>query len=233
MQTVQWITFGLAQSLSKTTVHFFPSAAGIAAPYPVVTRLSCFRAGECQKSVTVEGLRLQQPDGIVIDELFPFLQEQSTGLFGLEMTLGCGQPRVDLSRSNCFVELRNKSAVTKFRPTMVQTASDKSDCSTGMIIKDAYLNTSLVFVNGTEQEMSPGLSGSGAPIFQCSSVAPLSILEVVASESALDKIEPRQFGWGMSRLQSLALSEPIASGGACYLMYRDAVSRFPLSVRQL
>jgi len=239
MQTVQWITFGLAQNLAQTSLHLVPAAAGISAPYPVVTRVSCFRGGECQKSLTVEGLRLQQPDCIVVDELFPFLKEQPVGFYGIEITLGCAQPRVDLSRSSCFMEIRHKSTVLQFRPAITGKAESNgsTEKSTGLVIKDSYLNSSIVFVNGTEQQFSPALIqgdvDSTHSVFTVEAVAPLSVLEIPAKEGSVERLKARQFGWGMSRMTSVTLSEQLPSGAGCYLMYRDAVSQFPISVRQL
>ena len=235
MQTVQWITFGIAQNLCRTAVHFFPIASGISAPYPVVTRISCFRGGECMKSVSVEGLRLQQPDGVSVDELFPFLKDQPAGLYGLEMTIGCGQPRVDLSRSSCFLEIRNKSASMQFRPQIVRQGKEEKSPSSGLVVKDAYLNSSLVVVNGTEHGIRPGLHGetTGSALFRCDEIPPLTVVEVAASEAVVEKLSAKPFGWGTSRMETVTCAEPLPEGASCYLMYRDAVSQFPLSVRQI
>ena len=74
-QVVSWVAPVVSSGLTRTVVHFFPAARGVASPYSVSCRLTLFGGGIERRSVVLEGARLNQPDGLFVDEAFPELPE--------------------------------------------------------------------------------------------------------------------------------------------------------------
>src|SRR5690606_18742719 len=99
MNSMRWRGFFICNSVTRPYVHFFPHSANTTAPYPVVATITIFGAGLKTASVSLEGARLSQPDGVRLDAIFEDLATGVQGLPGIEVELHSNQRRVDMSAS--------------------------------------------------------------------------------------------------------------------------------------
>jgi|GEM_PF-1208771 len=177
MQTIKWLTFGLSNAVTQTCVHFFPAADSVTAPYPAFCSLSLFGQNlPTQKTVTLEGGRLGNPDGIRVKDAFPALAAESVGVFGLEVEISCAQPRIDVSGSGCVIEFISQGFVTRFWPKQRAVTQDSNRSikvrssqsvdiiskraaspRVGVCLSDPYNSSCLVVVNSSERPVAAWL----------------------------------------------------------------------------
>jgi len=182
MRSTKWLAFGLSNKQTKTLVHFFPSAGSITAPYPVNCKLSIFGHWEGKKSLTIEGARLSQADGIRVEEVFPdYLggAESHQGIYGLEIELSVFQPGIDISASSCIVEMQSRASTASYRAAPLSQSNssatleekksrkaseessiddEKEELSIAnfLSVHDAYQTTSLIMLNSGNEKFIPG-----------------------------------------------------------------------------
>ena len=240
MQTIRWIAFGLANATTRTALHFYPSAGNVTAPYPVSCKLSVFGEGIEKASISVDGLRLSQPEGIWVDEAFPVLKSGALTLFGLEIVLSCSQHRVELDGSSCIVELNSLAQSVRYWPVSVEGGSGRSRALAAAALRDAFSQTALVAINSTpeRQEFAVALSAfeSSEPRTLSSAQAPALPPHALA-EIPLDLVfdenfaalKVREYSWGVLRARNLALLDS-HSPLVAYALHRDSSSRRILSV---
>ena len=154
MQSVSWITCAISSAISRSIVHFFPSAQITSAPYPVVFKLSIFGKDIQPKYVALEGGRLGQPDGVRLEDAFPQLAEGVSGLIGLKIEVTTPQPRIDLSPSQCVMEIISSAQSVRFNLRQVGQTEKRSNApqpqkSVPIVagINDAFFLSSLALVN--------------------------------------------------------------------------------------
>ncbi|MCB0310826.1 MAG: hypothetical protein KDD42_06310 [Bdellovibrionales bacterium] len=242
MQNVRWLTFGMASALTRTILHFYPSSGNVSAPYPVSCRLTIFAQGEVGNSITVEGLRLSQPEGIWVDEAFPVLRDNSVGFYGLEILLSCAQQRVDLDPSMCVIELLSAVQSTRFWPHRLDQATPemaKQEANLMPLFGDAFNTTSLVVLNYSNEAKQPSLSvnnknGESVPLpgVPQQTIAARSVLELDFSKfpEALAVEQPTECGWGLLRGRGLRLEPSVNQELAYFAVYRDVLTKRPVSV---
>ena len=114
VQTIRWIGFGILTALTRTALHLYPSSGTVTAPYPVNCRLALFGPGFQSKQVTLDGVRLSQPEGLWLDEVFPILRDSGASLFGIDLSFSCNQSRVDLGGSGCVIEFSSMSQSARY-----------------------------------------------------------------------------------------------------------------------
>ena len=175
MYSVRWVGFGISQSLTKSVLHFFPTSANVTAPYPVQCKVEIFSSRFGRKSLLLDGARLNQPDGIKLDAAFPILEEGANPLFGISLELSAAAQRVDISPSQCFIELIQAGSRIRFRLKPVAVAQR----SYPLLYKDDVSETSLVVVNNSEDQISV----SGMTNEDSIPVAAQSVVEIEPTES--------------------------------------------------
>ncbi|MCB0340447.1 MAG: hypothetical protein KDD53_12625, partial [Bdellovibrionales bacterium] len=87
MSSNRWVSFCAHDSLLRSIFHFFPSALGVTVPYPAECRISLFGDGFGMRQVVLQGARLNQPDGVRLEDAFPSLLESAPSLLGIEITI--------------------------------------------------------------------------------------------------------------------------------------------------
>lgn len=226
MQLVRWLGFGFSNSVTRTVVHFFPSAGNVTAPYPAQCKLSIFGAGLDRRSVVLDGARFSQPDGVKLDLAFPALQEGFSGPFGLEVEITTSQPRQDLWCSFCVVELVSASPSVRYLPRQVCTeGEDLCIARVGLMKRDAFSNSSVIVVNGSSALFKPSLSG-----LSVEGVPPGTATEVESGESFYKDVEPLECSWGLCRAAGIQVGEDFPIEAAYFVLYRDSGTRRPVSV---
>jgi len=249
--TVRAIAFCLSTNSIRTRIHFFPSAGITTGPYSIQCNLSLFVKGSERKTVMLDGGRLGQPDGVRLEDAFPHIRTEQSGIFGLEIRLSCHQARVNLLSSQCAIELVGPQynvmyGVSPFTPVAVEQETPGFEGGSDIVIparkrpwsslglQDAVVSSSLVLVNGTNEAIKPDvyrLEGERTVTLQVGTVSPESALEVPLEESLFRESTPNECAWGLVRAEGVYVgSNSIAPGVGYYVMYRDIVSKKPLSV---
>lgn len=237
MQTVSWLGFGICSSLTRTMVHFFPSAGGVSAPYQSSCQISVFSSAMEPKSALLDGVRLSQPDGIRLEEAFPALQPGGGGLFGVHIKIATNQPRVELQKSLCFIEVVNQFNSARFAPYLERAASaEPASPRGGAAIKDAFHTTTCVIVNGSDKNETVSLLASGIgnePVRTAATreVPSGGVIEVDLDAAQLfTQAQPVEQSWGLVRSQSVFLNDNLSDQIGVFLVYRDCESKKPISV---
>lgn len=227
MLSFKWLGFGVSNSLTKTVVHFFPSAGNVTAPYPAQCKLTVFGQGLQRRSVMLEGARFSQPDGVRVDAAFPALQEGLPGLFGLIVEITSTQPRVDLSASSCIVEFVSAAPSVKYVPRAVLGDEPVSpEYSTALGIRDAFNVSSVVVVNASYASYSPKLTIPGVQMdFGGETVGEIELQEALFRERV-----PSEASFGLCRTLPISVSADYSAETAYFMMYRDSATKRPVSV---
>jgi hypothetical protein len=233
-QVVSWIGPCIASGLTKTVVHFFPAARGVASPYAVSCRLTLFGDGTERRSVVLEGARLNQPDGLFVEEAFPELLAMAgagAGTAGLELELFTDQPRVDVGPSRCVFEYHSGLNVVRFNPVCVSLPRSEQ---LGAACFDNQISSSLVIVNRSKMSVLPNFSmefrGQVVKV-ATEAVAGQSVAEFPLrwdGESG-EHVRSEQFQWGTGVAATLRSDEPLTGSCGAILMYRDVQTKQPLS----
>lgn len=251
--TVKAVMFCLSTSSIKTRVHFFPSAGSSTAHQPITCVLSLFGKGIEKRSVMLDGGRLNQPDGVRLEDAFPTLRSEASGIFGLEIELSSQQGRVNLLNSQVAVELVSpQSSLLYYSGPMGVEGEVESPVSeetqglaerlqalrrrsfVGVGMQDSFITTSLVMINTTSETVRPSIFhgvGPEAQSLPVGTIAPESAMEIPLEESLFKESTPQECLWGLSRAEKISIgSDSLSSNTAFYLMYRDPVSKRPISV---
>ena len=249
---VKTVMFCLSTSSIKTRVHFFPTAGSTASHQPITCVLSLFGKGIEKRAVMLDGGRLNQPDGVRLEEAFPTLRNEASGIFGLEIQLSSQQGRVNLLSSQAAIELVSPQASimyysAPFVPDVEEVASPEpqGDLSqrladarrrsfVGVGLQDAFVTTSLVMVNSTNETVRPAIFqgvGEEAQSLPVGNISPESAMEIPLEESLFKKTTPHECLWGLSRAEKISVGpDSLTPHTAFYVMYRDPVSKRPVSV---
>jgi hypothetical protein len=244
----RWLGFGISGALTRTTVHFFPSAGTVTVPHPASVALTFFAPGAGEQRVVLDGARFSQPDGVRVDDAFPQVADKISGTFGLRVEVSTSEPRVDLSGSQCVIEITTQGKSTRFVPKVIEDgAPGESESVTALpvfpLLKDAFHVTSLVIVNGEKEAFAPTLSeptaqAGLAPVLATiplatPAFAPLSTGEVQFDDGLNSKLledrPAKECGWGLLRSRSIILPD-LPRETAAFAVYRDVVNRRPISV---
>lgn len=229
--SVKWMTFGLSDALNSTLVHFFPSAGAITAPYPAHCTLSIFGRGLSPNQVVLDGARLSQPDGVRVEDAFSEIREQNINIFGIQIEIGSSQAKLNLSHSLCIIELSANGLATKFHPVRIEDPLVEG-LRNFAAIKDCFQQTSLISVNPTSEIFRPAVYSLRADgqtqELGMEGVLPGSAHEQFLPDSLFEGLKPQQCSWGLARVRSV-LIKPVAEVSQ-YIVYRDPVTRRPMSV---
>ncbi len=246
---VQWHAFGLHTNRTKTLVHFFPSAGSLTAPYPAQCRLTAYGDAVGVKTVTLDGGRVSQPDGICIDDVFPSLESEKSAAVGLIIEVSTMQPRLNISTSDCVIEFVTEGFSTRFHPAKTgepaaavnpESAEDGKYCPLGVAIKDKYTSTSIFMLNPSENEVQPALSvlRKGTNNAELSSlegpgISPSSLREISIGDNYYSSAFEVQQPYGMQQYLPLVYEGTSDSRVVMYCVYRDASTGCPVSVSPL
>lgn len=250
--TVKTVMFCLSTSSIKTRVHFFPTAGSTTSHQPITCVLSLFGKGIEKRAVMLDGGRLNQPDGVRLEEAFPTLRNEASGIFGLEIQLSSQQGRVNLLQSQAAIELVSPQSSLLYysapfaadvaEPPSVEPAGDieqllassRRRSFVGVGVQDAFLTTSLVMVNATGETVRPSIFhgvGEEAQSLPVGNISPESAMEIPLEESLFKKTSPHECLWGLSRAEKISVGpDSLTPHTAFYVMYRDPVSKRPVSV---
>lgn len=250
-QSFKALVFCISTSTIKTRVHFYPSAGSASGHHAISCLFTLFGKGIEKRSVLLDGGRLNQPDGVRLEDAFPSLRTEASGIFGLEIELSCQQSRLPLQSSLAAVELVSPQSTVMYMSVPFlpsgesaggeQKGEGESKLShprrqsfMGVGLQDAYFSTSLVMVNSSDEVVRPGVfhrSGEDATALQVGTLAAHSAVEIPLEESLFKESSPHECMWGLTRAEKVAVdANSITPQTAYYLMYRDTVSKRPLSV---
>jgi hypothetical protein len=249
---VKTVMFCLSTSSIKTRVHFFPTAGSTTSHQPITCVLSLFGKGIEKRAVMLDGGRLNQPDGVRLEDAFPTLRNEASGIFGLEVQLSSQQGRVNLLQSQAAIELVSPQAsILYYSAPFVADVSEvvapeqsgdltqrlaaaRRRSFVGVGMQDSFVTTSLVMVNSTNETVRPSIFhgvGEEAQSLPVGNIAPESAMEIPLEESLFKKTTPHECLWGLSRAEKISVGpDSLTPHTAFYVMYRDPVSKRPVSV---
>lgn len=237
MQTIDWIGFAVSNALTKTVVHFLPGASGTNAPYPVNFGLTLYTR-EGAKTITLDGGRLGQPDGVRLEDVFPLLSDSTNGMMPLSIELSTSQPRIDLSPSHCVIEFVSAANSVRFYATPSTRTANRSNSM--LAVSDAFNTSSLFLVNCGEtpvnitlltmQENSRNFEFSPLPL---PPIEPKSVLEYPFDEKYFSNIAAQECSWGLLRANCVTFREPPMNNAVAYAIYRDTLTKRIISVATL
>jgi hypothetical protein len=249
VNSVRSLMFCLSTQLIRSRVHFFPSAGSTGGHYPVLCQLTIFGKGIERRSVQLDGGRLNQPDGLRLEDAFPALNLEASGICGLEVHLTCPNGRVNLTKSQVVIEMVSPQfslaySASPFRPdrrvddtTASIGGSGDRRPMVGVGIRDAMCSSSLILINANSDTVRPELhhaAGSSDAPLQIGTAAGESVLEFPLDDTIGKHGQNREALWGDARIEKIwssALAE--MEGVACYMLYRDPASKQPVSVYAL
>lgn len=237
MMSVRWIGFGACDSLTRTLIHFFPAPPSGVAPYPVHCTLSVFGEGIESASIGLDGARLNQPDGVWLDEAFPKLREGVANIVGVELEMTSNQPRSDVSGSSCIFEFISRERSVRFHPHRVAGEGEVRPDHARPLMRDSFLNTSLMIVNQSSEpytlqlDLFPSVvERFAAPSAISHTVPAQKISEVQIPEDIFQKSDAHECSWGLSRSARFAFGRELPAGVTTALVYRDVSSKRITSV---
>jgi hypothetical protein len=259
-QSVVATGFCLSSQSIKTRVHFFPFAGAISGPYSIACTFTLFGKGIERKSVTVDGGRLGQPDGIRLEDAFQAVRGEASGIFGLQVSLSCQNHRAMMTASQLSIEVVSPQfnvvyGVPFFLATGQTTDAGSNDAippvpsitreeiGSGVALQDSFSTTSIVVVNPSETVVRPNLfrllDGKRVAL-HLGTVAPNAAVEMPLEEGLFRSSKPIECGWGLVRAEAIyrGVSEEEAaltasSQPSYFVVYRDPVTKKPVSVSML
>lgn len=240
MGIIRWSGVANFESGSRVSLHFFPSSAGVSAPYPCACGISVRGNGLQERPALIEGARLGHPDGLFLDDVFPVLKTDAPQFVEVRLEIESQQAgqRVDLGASQCIIEIASRARVVRYRPRVLGT----SNLGNGVLaMRDAFRNPSLVIVNGTEGIYRPEVRATiygqrevtGEPcvrMLDLERLPPNSVKEVSLNEDLFVSAPAVEAGWGVTR--AVGLEIPVSTGDdvSYFFMERDLMTRAPLSM---
>ncbi len=209
-------------------------------------RLTIFGRGIERRSVQLDGGRLNQPDGLRIEDAFPSLNLEGAGLIGLEFQLTCPQGRVDITKSRIVMEMISPDFSVAYSAGQLKPERLESELDTaiephvgetpmvGVGLRDANSTSSLVIINSEGDAVRPELKHSGvegeSPL-QIGTAAAHSVTEFPLDEVLARQGHLRETLWGPIKVDRMWGGVPANSDSiAYYMLYRDPTSKQPLSV---
>lgn len=229
MKSVKWISFCASNKALKTMLHFFPKALNTTTPYPITCKLGLFGEGKNADSVMVDGVRLNQANGILLDAAFPALNGDYAGFIGVTIEFSLRQQSIILDYSNAVVELLSFSSSTMFYPTLISENDEKSNSEKSFpILNDTLTETSLLIVNSTLIEFNTNILNIQGKVL----VENLKSLPLTAKEYSLDKlVDNASKGcvinscWTNGELSMLKFDMAIPVGVGVYVLCRDRATK--------
>jgi len=212
----------------------------------VICQLSIFGKGIERRSVQLDGGRLNQPDGLRLEDAFPALNLEASGICGVEVHLSCSSGRVNLTNSRVVVEMVSPQfslaySATPFRPDRgveegisLAGSSESARPMVGIGIRDSMCSSSLIVINSNQDSVRPDLhhvAGLADAPLQIGTAAGESVIEFPLDDVIGRHGQSRETLWGDARIEKVwSASLAQMEGLACYMLYRDPVSKQPVSV---
>lgn len=233
--SVKWRGFAYTSSVHRTFLHFFPASHHGNAPYSVIARCRVFGGENPPEEIALEGLRLAQPDGFRLDEAFSDLEAKHGTLCGFDFELVASENRIDLAASRVAVELVSGASSVRFWLTQCLSGERESQKNSPLLlVRDAFHLSSLILVNAGEKVAQPKLVPAAervpGSLLAIGELGPHSAVEWVPSPEEMGNLRAAEASWGLTRALGLELSLPQAEDLSAFAIYRDALSRQPVSV---
>jgi len=249
--SVKTLVFCISTATIKTRIHFFPSAGSAGGHLPVSCTLTLFGKGVEKRSVMIDGGRLNQPDGLRLEDAFPALRGEVSGVFGLEIQLACPQGRINLLNSQTAVEFVSSASSmlyggVPFAPILeevseesLQSVAENSQPAqkrspAAVAVQDATLTSSLVIINAASETLKPELAhvtGLTSKPLHLGTLSPESVVEVPLDEALFKESAVRETLAGTTRVEKMVLPDMARTPeSSYYILYRDPTSKRPVSV---
>ncbi len=226
MQNIKWVSFCASNKVLKTMLHFFPLSTNSTTPYLISCKLGLFGEGKNADAVMVDGTRLNQASGILLDSAFPALNGDYPGFLGVSIEFSFRQQVINFEPSSVVVEFLYFSSSTYYYPSLLKENITSSKFFP--ILNDSLTQTSLVLVNSSLTDYTTDvLDNNGETLIKDLSVSKLTIKEyqlegqktVDTKKCAIDSC------WASGFLNVIKFSNDIPSGVNSYVLCRDVTTK--------
>ncbi|HMO01430.1 MAG TPA: hypothetical protein PKD37_04725 [Oligoflexia bacterium] len=85
-------------------LHLCPVSSVTSVPHPIEVDVGVFGGGIEKLKLAVEGLRLTQPDGILLNKLFPIVFAEAKGLIAIEVNMRVVGVSADIDPNGVFLD---------------------------------------------------------------------------------------------------------------------------------
>lgn len=247
MKSVFWSAFLNPNRKAGTLVHFFPATPGSATPYPVDLSVSIFGRGVPKRTISLEGARLFNADGVRVEDIFSLADADEEASLALQIEVQSVQAKTDISASQCLVEFPSADGGIIFAPYRSvlsdnpQTPSDVVESQPMerviLAMKDSQLCPSVMVVNCRQSDLRPeiyyrDLKDSPKALMPLGQLAPMTALERKLDGTVFGEPQPREMSWGNLRSRILS-AESGHQDMAMYLIYREVKTSKMVSVHAL
>jgi len=247
MKSVCWSVFLNPNRKAGTLVHFLPATPGSATPYPVDISVSIFGRGVPKRTISLEGARLFNPDGVRVEDIFSLADADEEAALALQVEVRTVQSKSDISASQCLIEFPSLEGGIIFSPGRAvidessqappQPIDDQRYERVILAMKDAQLCPSVLVVNCRQSELRPeiyyrDLKESPKALMPLGQVAPMSALERKLDGTVFGEPQPREMSWGNLRSRILS-AESGQKDMAMFLIYREVKTSKMISVHAL
>jgi hypothetical protein len=239
--------FFMTTNSIRSRVHFFGSAGTTAGHYPVGCELTVFGKGIEKRSVRLDGGRLNQPDGIRLEDAFPSLATETSGVCGLEVRLDCPQGRINLLNSRVVVEMVSPQVSLSYmaapcKADLVEGEEAQSMAAPPILpsipvavaMHDRVCSPSLIIVNGGPELLRPDVrhvQRDGEAPLHLGTVAAESVVEFPLDDALCKQGLVHEALWGDAVVEKLwGARNADDSATTWYMLYRDPVHKRPISV---
>lgn len=124
---ITWIGFATLGSINSTALHFMPLAGSNIAPIEVNCRIKLFGLSSSPLKVECDGLRVAEPNGIQLNSLFPEAKPKQGEFCAFELELFSNERDLDLSTSECIVEMQSSHGTLSYRPQTKEASTKKKE----------------------------------------------------------------------------------------------------------
>ncbi|MGI6681043.1 MAG: hypothetical protein ACOX3T_06160 [Bdellovibrionota bacterium] len=229
MKNIKWVSFCASNKVLKTVIHFFPKVLNVATQYPVICKLGLFGEGKDAGTVMVDGVRINQASGILLDTAFPSLNGDYAGFIGLSIEFSLRQQSPNFEKLSSLIELVSFSSSTHFYPTLVSEEEKKrAFLKSFPVLFDTLSEPSLLLVNSTLTEFRTNVLNVENTLV----VENLQSLPLTAKEYTLDGLDnfndkSSVFNscWTNGYLSLLRFDSEIPAGVGVYILCRDKLTR--------
>lgn len=222
---MRWISFAQSDSLTRSILHLLPTTRGGIVTQALSCTIELFGDRPESAEVAIDGIRLNQPDGIRLDEAFLRLKEGGNSLVGIAVTIESSQQKSDLKNSTCMMEIFTRERSTRFSMPIRETPLKIG--VPAPLIADPSMATSLILVNRGDQYheitvRAAHASGEGLPQPLHISLAPRAVSEYSLAALMSQTSDPFNVSWGAVSLAAAEIETELDADVAAFAVYREA-----------
>ncbi len=226
MKNIKWISFCASNKALKTMLHLFPLSLNSTTPYPISCRLELFGEGENAGSILLDGTRLNQATGVLLDSAFPALNGDYAGFLGVSIEFSLRQQAINFEPSSAIVEFMSYSSSLHYYPSVYR--EEKISSKSFPVLNDVLTETSLIIVNASQEDFKTDILNIDSEcVIKDLKSSKLTIKEYQLDTKKVSDDKKNVFNscWANGTLDVLKFSDGIPAGVNPYILCRDTTTK--------